>query len=246
MAQPAFVHLTWESLRKRSKRTRPSFTATQFPCPYKTSSPGTVSGTPATPQPMSSSPSRRTRVPGAARSSKRTPVPRIRLAAPHLGLPAQLEDPCHLCRHRHPRRLAAHARYPLRLRQRRTLPRHGGRHGRRPRQAQRMADLISECYIAFARVGKPDNAHAPHWPAFDLKQRGHHDLRSAGAHGKRSARTRAALSRPGALRGSPAPDATFETTAEPGGSGCRATRSRYVPRASTPQSCSGPCPCPRR
>ncbi len=38
-------------------------------------------------------------------------------------------------------------------------------------QAQKMADVVSETYIAFARNGTPDNAHAPHWPAFDLKRR---------------------------------------------------------------------------
>jgi para-nitrobenzyl esterase len=37
--------------------------------------------------------------------------------------------------------------------------------------AQKMADVVSETYIAFARNGVPDNAHAPHWPAFDLKRR---------------------------------------------------------------------------
>jgi para-nitrobenzyl esterase len=38
-------------------------------------------------------------------------------------------------------------------------------------EAQKMADIVSETYIAFARAGIPDNAHIPHWPAFDLKRR---------------------------------------------------------------------------
>jgi para-nitrobenzyl esterase len=38
-------------------------------------------------------------------------------------------------------------------------------------QAQKMADIVSETYIAFARNGSPDNARALHWPAFDLKRR---------------------------------------------------------------------------
>jgi para-nitrobenzyl esterase len=38
-------------------------------------------------------------------------------------------------------------------------------------QAQKMAAIVSETYIAFARTGTPDNAHIPHWPAFDLKRR---------------------------------------------------------------------------
>ena len=38
-------------------------------------------------------------------------------------------------------------------------------------RAQQMADVVSETYIAFAKTGVPDNAHIPHWPAFDLKQR---------------------------------------------------------------------------
>jgi para-nitrobenzyl esterase len=38
-------------------------------------------------------------------------------------------------------------------------------------QAQKMADIVSETYIAFARNGTPDNPHAPHWPTFDLKRR---------------------------------------------------------------------------
>ena len=38
-------------------------------------------------------------------------------------------------------------------------------------RAQQMADIVSETFIAFARNGVPDNPHAPHWPAFDLKKR---------------------------------------------------------------------------
>jgi para-nitrobenzyl esterase len=38
-------------------------------------------------------------------------------------------------------------------------------------RAQKMADIVSETYIAFARNGNPDNPHAPHWPAYDLTRR---------------------------------------------------------------------------
>jgi para-nitrobenzyl esterase len=38
-------------------------------------------------------------------------------------------------------------------------------------RAQRMAEIVSETYIAFARTGNPNNAKLPHWPAFDGKQR---------------------------------------------------------------------------
>jgi len=38
-------------------------------------------------------------------------------------------------------------------------------------RAQKMADIVSETYIAFARTGNPNNAMVPKWPAFDLKSR---------------------------------------------------------------------------
>ena len=38
-------------------------------------------------------------------------------------------------------------------------------------RAQKMADVVSETYIAFARTGNPNNAMVPKWPAFDLKSR---------------------------------------------------------------------------
>lgn len=37
--------------------------------------------------------------------------------------------------------------------------------------AQRMADIMSETLIVFARTGSPNNSHLPNWPAFDLKNR---------------------------------------------------------------------------
>ena len=38
-------------------------------------------------------------------------------------------------------------------------------------RAQKMADVVSECYLAFARTGNPNNPHAPEWPAFDETRR---------------------------------------------------------------------------
>jgi para-nitrobenzyl esterase len=38
-------------------------------------------------------------------------------------------------------------------------------------QAQQMAEIVSETYIAFARTGNPNNSHAPQWPTFDLSKR---------------------------------------------------------------------------
>ena len=37
--------------------------------------------------------------------------------------------------------------------------------------AQKMVEIVSETYIAFARTGRPDNPHIPHWPNYDLKTR---------------------------------------------------------------------------
>jgi para-nitrobenzyl esterase len=37
--------------------------------------------------------------------------------------------------------------------------------------AQRMADLMSETWIAFARTGHPDTPHLPPWPRFELERR---------------------------------------------------------------------------
>ena len=42
--------------------------------------------------------------------------------------------------------------------------------GRSP-GAQRMADLMSEAWIAFARTGQPDTLHLPPWPRFELERR---------------------------------------------------------------------------
>ncbi len=37
--------------------------------------------------------------------------------------------------------------------------------------AQKMADIISSTFLAFAKTGNPDNAYIPHWPRFNLKNR---------------------------------------------------------------------------
>jgi len=38
-------------------------------------------------------------------------------------------------------------------------------------RAQKMADVVSETLLAFARTGNPNNARLPKWPAFDLARR---------------------------------------------------------------------------
>ena len=38
-------------------------------------------------------------------------------------------------------------------------------------EAQRMADIMSDTWIAFARSGNPDNPRIPHWPRFELEKR---------------------------------------------------------------------------
>jgi para-nitrobenzyl esterase len=38
-------------------------------------------------------------------------------------------------------------------------------------EAQKMADIMSESWLAFARNGNPDTPNIPHWPRFDLKNR---------------------------------------------------------------------------
>jgi para-nitrobenzyl esterase len=38
-------------------------------------------------------------------------------------------------------------------------------------RAQKMAEIVSETYIAFARTGNPNNPHAPKWPAYSLDKR---------------------------------------------------------------------------
>jgi para-nitrobenzyl esterase len=37
--------------------------------------------------------------------------------------------------------------------------------------ARRMADILSDTWIAFARTGNPDNPRLPHWPAYDSVRR---------------------------------------------------------------------------
>jgi para-nitrobenzyl esterase len=37
--------------------------------------------------------------------------------------------------------------------------------------AQRLADQVSETFIAFARTGDPNNSSIPHWPRFELERR---------------------------------------------------------------------------
>jgi hypothetical protein len=38
-------------------------------------------------------------------------------------------------------------------------------------EPQRMADLMSSAWIAFARAGNPNNKALPHWPAYDVNNR---------------------------------------------------------------------------
>jgi para-nitrobenzyl esterase len=38
-------------------------------------------------------------------------------------------------------------------------------------RARKMADIVSETFITFARTGNPNNPHAPHWPTYDLTRR---------------------------------------------------------------------------
>jgi para-nitrobenzyl esterase len=38
-------------------------------------------------------------------------------------------------------------------------------------ESQKMADIMSEVFISFARTGVPDSARIPHWPTFNLKDR---------------------------------------------------------------------------
>lgn len=38
-------------------------------------------------------------------------------------------------------------------------------------EAQQMADIMSEAWIAFARTGNPDTPNIPHWPRFELENR---------------------------------------------------------------------------
>ncbi len=59
----------------------------------------------------------------------------------------------------------------VRLRQRRSCSRNGGRTLEQQSRAQAMADAVSESYIAFAKTGNPNNGHVPKWPVFDLTRR---------------------------------------------------------------------------
>ena len=47
----------------------------------------------------------------------------------------------------------------------------GAYHRAQPEDAYLARLLGSETFIAFARNGKPDNMHAPRWPAYDLNKR---------------------------------------------------------------------------
>jgi para-nitrobenzyl esterase len=38
-------------------------------------------------------------------------------------------------------------------------------------EQQRLADIMSETWLAFARTGDPNNAAIPHWPAYDSGRR---------------------------------------------------------------------------
>jgi len=38
-------------------------------------------------------------------------------------------------------------------------------------EQQRVADIMADTWIAFARTGKPDNPRLPEWPAYDLESR---------------------------------------------------------------------------
>ena len=38
-------------------------------------------------------------------------------------------------------------------------------------EQQRIADLMSEAWIAFARTGNPNNKLLPNWPAYDATKR---------------------------------------------------------------------------
>jgi para-nitrobenzyl esterase len=43
--------------------------------------------------------------------------------------------------------------------------------GRTP-ASRRMAEVMSEVWIAFAKTGSPQTEHVPHWPTYDLTRRG--------------------------------------------------------------------------